>query len=199
VKNWNLIFRRTHLYLGMLLVPWVLIYALSTVALNHAETFRPYRADGRSWLSVSEKDYAIDVPAGGGDALRGTATRILADQGVTSAFGVQRQGPRLNITVPHFIQPARFVYDSETKKLRREKRSFSAVELLVRLHERTGYGRGGFLNNLWAFVVDLFCVTTLVWIGTGLYLWWKLANTRAWGFAAIGGGAATIVILLFSV
>jgi hypothetical protein len=198
VKNWNLIFRRTHLYLGMLLVPWVLIYALSTVALNHAETFRPHRTEGRLWLSDWEKDYAIDLPTGA-EALRATAARILADQGVKGAFGVQRQGPRLNINVPNFLQPARFVYDSEGKKLRREKRSFSAVELLVRLHERTGYGRGGFLNNLWAFFVDLFCVTTLVWIGTGLYLWWKLANTRVWGFAAIGGGAATIVMLLLSV
>jgi hypothetical protein len=118
---------------------------------------------------------------------------------VKDAFGAQRQGPRLTINVPNFWQPKRFVYEIEAKKLRTEKRSFAAIEVLVRLHERTGYGRGGFLNDLWAFVVDLFCVTTLVWIGTGLYLWWKLANTRAWGFAAIGGGAATIVILLCSV
>jgi hypothetical protein len=199
MKNWNLIFRRTHLYLGMLLVPWVLIYALSTVAFNHPETFRPYRSDARLWLPVWEKDYAIDVPAGGGDALRPTAEKILADQGMKGAFFAQRQGQKLNVNMPNFREPVRFVYQIDAKKLQLEKRSFSAVELLARLHERTGYGRGGFLNDLWAFVVDLYCVTVLVWIATGLYLWWKLPIVRGWGFAAIAGGFATILVLLCSV
>ena len=31
---------------------------------------------------------------------------------------------------------------------------------------------------------------------TGLYLWWKLSATRAWGWLAIGGGIATLLSLL---
>ena len=44
--------------------------------------------------------------------------------------------------------------------------------------------------------VDVFCVATLAWIATGLYLWWKLPVTRSWGWVAIGGGLATIAILI---
>ena len=70
--------------------------------------------------------------------------------------------------------------------------------MLIRLHERTGYGRGGFLHDLWAVIVDVFCVGTLAWIATGLYLWWKLSVARRWGWIALGGGMATIAILLAS-
>src|SRR4051812_28873196 len=98
----------------MLLVPWLLIFALSTVALNHVEFFRPYRAEANLWLTDWEKDYAIEMPTEA-NALRSTAARILADEGVKGAFGVQRQGPRLNINILNFIQPARFVYDSDGK------------------------------------------------------------------------------------
>jgi hypothetical protein len=197
MKNWSLFFRRTHLYLGMLLLPWVAMYALSTVVFNHREHFLKFRPTDPQYLPLWEKDYAIDVPSGT-DALRETARRIIVDSGLSGGFGVQRQGQRLAINIPNFFQPTRLTYEIEGKKLRAEKRKTSWVEVLTRLHERTGYGRGGFLNNLWAMIVDVFCVTTLVWIATGLYLWWNLPGVRRWGFITIGGGVATLLILLRS-
>ena len=89
-------------------------------------------------------------------------------------------------------------YEIDRKQLRIEERKTSWVDVLTRLHERTGYGRGGALNNLWALIVDVFCFTTLIWIATGLYLWWHVAPTRRWGFVTLGGGIVTLVILLSS-
>lgn len=195
MKSPNLLFRRTHLYLGMLLLPWVALYGLSTVVLNHREHFEQVRPANQAWDLQWEKDYAVEVPTGQ-EALRETAKRVLAENGIDAAFGVQRQGARLLINVPNFRQPTRLIYDAGQKKLRAETRTNSWAERLVRMHERTGYGRGGFLNNLWAFIVDLFCVTTLVWIATGLYLWWKIAPVRRWGFVTLGAGVATIAVLL---
>lgn len=197
MKNWNVFFRRTHLYLGMLMIPWLMVYALSTVLLNHGGYFRQFRAADPQWIPHWEKDYALDLPSGN-TSLRETARRILDENGLSGAFGVQRQSQRLNINVQNFWQPMRLTYDIEQKKLRAEKKKFSWVEVLIRLHERTGYGQPGFLNNLWAVIVDVFCVTTLVWIGTGLYLWWKLPITRKWGFITMGGGVVSIVILLWT-
>ncbi|MSU48926.1 MAG: hypothetical protein EXS37_07560 [Opitutus sp.] len=195
MQNWNLLFRRTHLYLGMLLIPWTLVYAVSTVVFNHRAAFRSDRATEPPWTLLWEKDYAIDAPPDAA-GLRGTAKKILDDHGVKGPFGVRRQGQRLNINAQNFWYPKRFTYDFGTKKLRAEQKTFAWTELLARLHERTGYGHGGALSNLWALMVDVFCVTTLVWIATGLYLWWKLAVTRRWGFLAIGGGIVSIAILL---
>jgi hypothetical protein len=200
MKNWNLIFRRTHLYLGMALMPWLLIYAVSTFTFNHRESFRAYRATDPQWRPLWEKDYALDLPADASpETLRAAARRILDDNGLSGAFAVRRQGPRLNLNVQNFWHPRRLAYDFTTKKLRAEEKSFAWIEVLARLHERTGYGTGGFLNNLWALAVDVFCVTTLVWIATGLYLWWKLAATRRWGWLAIGGGLATLTVLALTV
>ncbi len=192
---WNLLFRRTHLYLGLLLIPWMLVYALSTVAFNHSEHFRPYRAADPQWLPLWEKDYTLAAPPDPAD-LRATTQRLLDDHGVRGAFGVRRQGQRLNINVRNFWHPQRLTYDFGTRKLRAEVKRFAWLDVLIRLHERTGYGQGGVLNNLWAACVDLFCFATLAWIGTGLFLWWKLGATRRWGWLALGAGIATIGALL---
>ncbi|MDP3069381.1 MAG: PepSY-associated TM helix domain-containing protein [Opitutaceae bacterium] len=195
MKNWNLIFRRTHLYLGMLLIPWVLVFALSTFVYNHPGLFAKFRPADPQWVRLWEKDYEADVPAENESSLRGTASRILADHGMSGAFAARRQGPRLNISVLNFLHPRRLTYDFTTKKLRAEEKKFAWVEVLIRLHERTGYGRGGLLASLWAVAVDVFCVTTLIWIATGIYLWWKLAAVRRWGFIALAAGFTTIVAL----
>jgi len=195
MKNGNLLLRRTHLYLGLLLLPWMLLYALSTILFNHGASFRQYLPSDPQWLPLWEKDYAVAVPPGN-EGLREITRQILEENGVTGAFGAQRQGQRLNINVQNFWQPKRLTYDIERKKLRAEERKFSWVELFIRLHRRTGYGQPGILNTVWAFFVDGFCVTTVIWIGTGLYLWWKLAATRVWGWIALGGGLGTLLVLL---
>ena len=197
MPNWNLLFRRTHLYLGLLLIPWMLIYALSTFVFNHGEHFRPSPAAKPLWLPLWEKDYAFDAPADTA-GLRTATQRLPAEHDLPGAFFARRQGQRLNITVQNFWHPRRVTYDFTTKKLRAEERRSTALDVLVRLHERTGYGQGGPLNHLWACFVDLFSVATLAWIATGLFLWWKLSSTRRWGWLALGGGFATFATLLLT-
>lgn len=202
MKNWNLVFRRTHLYLGMILLPWMVVYAVSTLYFNHGHYGHGERArlGAAEWVRLWEKNYATEIPTTD-DAMRATARRILDEHGLKGAFGVLRQGRRFTINVPSFLKPTRITYDAAEKKLRADSRSDStSSEVFARLHTRVGYGRGGgFLNILWAVMVDAFCITTFVWIGTGLYLWWKLPLTRRWGFVALGGGIATIAVLLVTV
>jgi hypothetical protein len=195
MKHAPLLLRRTHLYLGMFLLPWTLMYGLSTVLFNHGPYFRQLRPTEPAWTRLWEKEYVLEVPAGN-DRLRETARRVLDEHGLSGAFGAQRQGPRLVINVPSFRQPVRLTYDPDRKQLRAEERVFSWVEVLIRLHQRVGYGQGDFLYKVWGALVDLFCVGTLAWIGTGLYLWWRLPATRTWGWIALGGGLATLLVLL---
>ena len=199
MSNWNLLFRRSHLYLGLILLPWMIIYAVSTLFFNHGKAYGHGAGGGAEWRTLWEKDYTLEIPTED-VALRETAQRVLAEHKLSGPFGVQKQAGRLLIAMPRFVQPARLVYDPSVRKLKAEERSQTSTgEVLVRLHTRTGYNRGGALSVMWAVMVDLFCVATLIWVATGLYLWWKLAFARAWGFVAIAGGIATIAILLFSV
>jgi hypothetical protein len=195
MTNWHLLYRRTHLYLGLLLIPWLLVYALSTAVFNHRGYFRHGHSAAPPWLPLWEKQYTLNVAAG--DAgLQEAARRILADHGLQGAFGIQRQGQRLTLNVQDFWHPLRLTCDLDRQQLRAEQRKFAWSELLARLHHRAGYGQPGLLNNLWPLIVDLFCGSVLLWIGTGLYLWWKLSATRRWGFITIGGGLASFLLLL---
>ena len=195
MKSTNLILRRTHLYLGMLLIPWLLVYALSAALLNHGEHFRQFKPTDPQFVPLWEKDYTLTTPVDG-DHLREAAEKILSDNQITGPFGIQRQGQRLNINVQNFMQPTRLTYDHGQKKLRAEKKKFAWVEVLTRLHFRAGYNGNGFLVNLWPFIVDVFCITMIIWILTGLYLWWKIRVSRLTGWITLSAGALTLAALL---
>lgn len=199
MSNWNLLFRRSHLYLGLLLLPWTIIYAVSTVYFNHSKAYG-HGSQGRGeWRTTWEKNYQLQIPTTD-EALRDTARRVLDENNLAGPFGVLKQGGRLVINLPRFVQPARVTFDPAAGKLKAEERTQSSTgEIFARLHTRTGYNRGGALSVVWAVMVDLFCVATFLWIVTGLYLWWKLAMTRVWGFVAIAGGIASIAALLLTV
>lgn len=196
--NWNLLFRRAHLYLGIILLPWMIVYAVSTLYFNHGMLHGHGGASGE-WRTLWQKDYRIEIP-NGNDALQATARRVLDENGLGGPFGVQKQGARLVIALPRFIRPARLSYDPASHTLKAEQKvETSTGEILARLHTRTGYSRGGALSVVWAVMVDLFCVATFVWVASGLYLWWKLAFARFWGWVAIAGGFIALAGLLVSV
>lgn len=198
MSSWNLLLRRSHLYLGLVLLPWMVIYAVSTVFFNHGAG-HGHGPAAAEWTTLWEKPYHTSLPRGE-DSLRATAERVLQDSDLKGPFGVQLQGTRLTINLLNFLRPTRVTYEAKIDRLRAEARpTSSAREVLARLHTRTGYGRGGVLSDVWAVIVDLYCVATFVWIGTGLFLWWKLSFTRTWGFVALAGGLVTIGALLATV
>lgn len=197
----TLLVRRLHLYLGLLLLPWVAMYAVSTFVFNHGEHFRR-TPPGGGWQLLWEKPLAAEPPApsAGPEALRAFTARLLAEQGIVAPFGVQRQGqgaaPRLVVNVQNFRHPQRLTLDPAAGKLRAEQQSSTLADVLARLHRRTGYGHPGILSTVWAVIVDVFSVAMLAWMVTGFVLWWKVPSTRRWGFVALGGGVATLAMLL---
>jgi hypothetical protein len=197
MKSWNLIIRRTHLYLGMLLMPWLLVYGLSTLALNHGDWFKSHRPADPQFVLLWDRQQPLTVPLQEGN-LREVVRGILDAQKLEGPFFAQQQGRRININVQNFIEPTKLTYDLDRQMLRAEKKKFSWVEVLIRLHFRVGYNDAGPLATIWPIIVDLFCVTMLIWIITGLILWWKVRESRRWGWAAVGAGFLTITVLLLT-
>jgi len=196
MKSTNLIFRRTHLFLGMLLIPWVFIYAFSSFILNHGPQFRQFRPGPDAWTKLWEKDYKTDLPTAQ-EELRTLAGTILKENGIGgSSYGVRRNGQGAIINAPRFIHPLRITYQASEGKLIAEYRNYSWMEMFLNLHFRAGYGQFGTLQNIWGFLVDLVCLSFLVWVITGLYLWWKIPQTRKWGWVAISAGLLAFVGLV---
>ena len=86
--------RRTHMYLALFLTPWLIIYALSGLVLNHAKLF--LRPDGQLALpfeKVEEREYKA-VFSADADA-RMIGAQVLEDLGLSGTFNTQG-GPRRN-------------------------------------------------------------------------------------------------------
>lgn len=61
--TFNVINRRTHLYLGLALIPWVLVYGLSSLMINHSPFFNKLFDDGTPpWNTKFEQEYHRPVP-----------------------------------------------------------------------------------------------------------------------------------------
>ena len=198
MNNTNLIFRRVHLYLGMLLIPWVLIYALSTFTFNHRDWFRGQFNQPDSWAQLWKKEYKADVPRQQ-PKLKEWARGVLDENGITGAFNVRHNRQSVLVNLIQFRNPIRVTYRKNSGQLLGEQKRTTLAEMMTRMHVRHGYGLGGVLYNSWAFVVDLVCFAIIAWTVTGLYLWWKLAATRKAGWVAILSGLATFLLLVFTI
>ena len=197
MNNTNLVLRRVHLYLGMLLIPWVIMYALSTLTFNHRDWFRGQFNQADSWTQLWEEEFKADVPRQQ-PKLKEWARSVLDENGIKGGFNVRQNPQSVLINLIQFRNPIHVTYQKNEGQLLAEQKRTTLAEMMVRMHVRHGYGRDGVLYDSWAFVVDLVCFAIIAWIATGLYLWWKIPATRKAGWVAILSGLATFVLLVLT-
>jgi hypothetical protein len=70
-------------------------------------------------------------------------------------------------------------------------------QVATRMHFRGGYGQPPFLDKLWGLLVDVACVGIMVWVASGLIMWWRLPRLKAWGAIAVGGGLLSFLLLIW--
>jgi hypothetical protein len=186
--TFKIINQRTHLYLGLALIPWVLMYGISSLLINHGNFFNKFFNDGTpQWSTKFEQEYHRPVPENAD--LKEVATDILNEFGLRNSFFVSRPRPdRLNIFVKDFYSPTKLTYFTKEGRLLVEERRFQWNTFIVGMHFRGGYQQDLFLDDLWAVLLDLVCIGFVVWISSGIYIWWKLRRLRLWGAVALAGG-----------
>ena len=64
------------------------------------------------------------------------------------------------------------------------------------MHARGGFEQEGWLDRSWSVIVDLVCLAIALWIASGVYMWWGLPRSRAWGLITIAAGAATFLLFM---
>lgn len=184
-----LIVRRLHLYLGLFLLPWVVLFGLTSYPFSHPAQIQP------GWSVRQDRSYTLDMPAGAG--LRAIGERIHRDAGFSGGFYVNQPGPeRINVQHPDFLRPTRITYFVDEHRLLAEQRAFIWRQSLTSMHAHAGYALGGFWNILWAVVIDILCVALVLWIGTGLIMWWMLPGSRGWGWVAMAAGAGCFAVVV---
>ena len=48
----------------------------------------------------------------------------------------------------------------------------------------------------WSIIVDAVQLAIIFWIGSGLYMWWKLRRLRLWGLVVLSAGVASFAFFL---
>jgi hypothetical protein len=188
--------RRLHLYLGMALMPWFFMYGISSVPFAHNQFFEQRDAAKGLPLWTLRAERTLDMPVPEDSAgLKAFGATLLDYAGIAgTSFGTYRQSPtQINVYSYSFWKSTQLKYFIDQKKLTVEDRRFRWDHFLTGMHARGGFEQEGFLQRSWSMVVDIVCVSMIVWIASGLLMWWELPGQRRWGWLAILGGTASFL------
>ena len=184
--------RRTHMYAALFLIPWVLMYAISTLVMNHRvhlggaepapvfETVLQQRYEGAPAEPATREQVAARLADEHGVPGRRRTSRD-PESGAISVTGESPFGLR------------RVTFEPDGGRVTVEVAGYGGRKFLSQLHYRIGYDWNSPGERAWGFSVDLFAVAMLFWIVSGFWMWWTIRRTRRAGLLSLGLG-----IVLFS-
>lgn len=187
--------RTFHLYVGLAVSPFVIIYAASTVALNHPELLgrgaSPATEIAHVRVPRSEDSliFARDVLRQLGMAGEVNFVRRDVKEGKVK-IPVQRAGTRSTVTVD--LASGRAVIERDQPRL---------IESLVFFHKMPGPHNVALRGNstavsLWRWLADASVLAILFLAASGVYLWTALRAERTVGLVSLGGGALVFTALV---
>jgi hypothetical protein len=196
---WSNVVRRTHMYLALFLCPWVLMYALSTLAMNHRAVFIERYGPGAPPYVV-ERTARYDGAFADNAEPRAIARPLLASLDLDGAYSVTRRNDGAIVITRHdLITPRRITYSPTDRMLIVERMQHRTNALLERFHRRRGYATGYALDTAWAVSVDVFIAAAIFWAVSGLWMWWEMKITRVAGLCAALSGAALFTVYVLTI
>jgi hypothetical protein len=194
----SLIIRRIHLYLALFLTPWMLMYALSTVAMNHRHGFEAYYGEqALQWEAVSEERFHHGLAE---PSRADVANQILSHLGIEGAHNTRgRLDRRITITRDNPWDTRRISWSASDSLLTVERRQSRLPVILESLHRRRGFQHDILTEDLWAVTVDLVILAMVFWAGSGIWLWWEMSVTRKLGAVALASGLLLYALFLVTI
>jgi hypothetical protein len=121
--------RRAHLYLGLFLMPWLLMYGVSSFIVIHQSWF-PNDKPARELLFEKEYSRAVNIQgANNSPELRAAAQEILKDTDLEGAFWADKPRPdTLHIDRFSFRDSISLTYSPQDKKLKAERRPVGGLK-----------------------------------------------------------------------
>lgn len=184
--------RRIHMYAGLALTPWVLMYALSTMVMNHREHLGTKPPE---FTKVEERRYEAVFPEGAKPRQQGE--QVLRDLGMEGAFTAGLRNGALVVNRLDLLQPKRITLKDGSLLI--EAAETKPAQTLERMHRRRGYSQPFWTDRVWGGLVDGFIVVMLAWAFTGVWLWWELRVTRRLGAAFLVAGLAVFTFFLVTI
>src|SRR6266545_2134869 len=175
--------RRLHLYLGLSLLPWFFMYGVSSFPFAHNQYFERRDAARKLPLWTVRLEQPLDAPVPEDqEKLRAFGASLLKRVGIDAAnFGAYRQSPtQFNVYAFSFFKATQLKYYIDQKKLTVEDRRFRFDQFLTGMHARGGFEQEGVLQDSWSIIIDVVSIGMIVWIASGIYMWWGIRGHRGW-------------------
>jgi hypothetical protein len=196
--------RDLHLYCGLFVSPFILLFAASVFFLNHAKvaTDRATSVETVQNLSIPE-----DIESARGPAAIIGAKQILQQVRGTGEIGFTRFVAKSR----HFVFPVSkpgleltVDVDLDARSASVSRRETTVWEAMGYLHKMPGPHnvaiRGNWIaTRAWRWFADVSIYLTLFISLSGIYLWWVLKAERRIGLALLGLGSLTFFGLIYAV
>ncbi len=189
--------RRLHLYLGLTLLPWFFMYGVSSIPFAHNAVFEWLDARKKLPLWMLRGEGAIDLPVPDDpEGLRRFGRQLLDEAGIqNTSYGVYRVNPtQVNVNAFTFWHTAQVKYFTDQKRFTVEDRRFRWAQFLTGMHARGGFEQDDPVATSWSVVVDIVQIGIVLWVASGLWMWWDLRGHRRWGALAILAGLASFLL-----
>lgn len=203
MKKYYKINKDIHLYSGLFISPFIIIFSISAIILNH--DFIDWQENWEDWsfsvdnnvdesikfhlqdANIKKIDYAKNIIKQLN--IKGEISNIFGDS-VIMYIPVTKPGYRISIKADLI---------SGTANIHSEKVNF--WKKLIWLHKMPGPHNANIRGNwmftkFWSSVVDLSVVCLFLSSVSGIILWYRLKNERALGLIALSIGILSIVSLV---
>ena len=193
--RWDRWMRALHLYTGLFLAPWMMVYAISAFCLNHNAWFAKGLQLETKFENVLEQEFTPgpEFP------------EIREQQAVAVLRHVDLEGPHRVIGNPDAEQLVMFRYcatghyrvswsPARGSVIVDKQLPTSWYSVVNALHFRSGY-EPYFAALAWAVIVDLTTTSTVIWVISGIYLWARKPRKRLLGGVCLVVGALLFVVL----
>jgi hypothetical protein len=191
--------RDLHLYLGLFLSPMLLIFALSTLLLNH-----PSRPASGAASPPADRRTGLPVEITGEAGSLDQARQILARLKVTGEIDYVRHLAREQRLVIPVMKPGesiRVEVDLRNHTATIEHRNTGLGAALIYLHKMPGPHNAKYRGSWvymawWKMLADVTVWGLLFLTVSGLYLWWLLKAERRIGWVLLAAGMVSLALLV---
>ena len=189
------VIRRIHLFCGLLLLVFVLMYFLSGYVIIHESWFK--RSEPKNTIHTE----ALDAPKNlSDDALSQYLQKTFDLRGQRAPADHRSDGSTRFL----FLRPGtthEAVVASGGKEVTITSKRFDVANIANGMHRLRGY-HGGWLYCLWACFYDLASLALILFALSGIFLWYKSTHRRLVGVIclslSLSFSAAMVLYLMLS-
>lgn len=199
-RAWRRWARSLHLYIGLFVSPFVLLYAVSAVQLNHS--FMPW--GGRAATPSPSRTVRV-VVVDSGNSLD-VAARIRQQLGLRGEIGFVGRKPgsqRMNFPIETPGRTTSVRVDLATGLATLDEKETGVWDALIYQHRMPGPHNAKIRGNwvftrLWGWLADATVYAVLFLTASGLFLWTAIRTERRMGLIALGAGLVTFMAMLIA-